>query len=141
MEEERTDASRATVHRQPVHQPGDFTHASLDRNVLKAWIGDMGVDGMEVGLIDGRFSNRPRPAVIDEADCESSLPRQLHFHLVTEGGTDRTRFSTGVNAIPCTNPAPAPAMAERRVGCRGMICGPLNKVSSVISSSSSSSSS
>jgi hypothetical protein len=77
MEGEKTDASRATVHRQPVHQPGDFTHASLERNVLKACIGDMGVEGVEVGLIDGRFSNRPSPAVIDEADCESSLPCQL----------------------------------------------------------------
>jgi hypothetical protein len=42
----------------------------------------MGVDGVALGLIDGRFNNRPRPAVIDEADCESSLPRQLYFHLL-----------------------------------------------------------
>jgi hypothetical protein len=68
-----TDASRATVHRHPVHQPGDLTHASLDRNAFRAWIGDIGVEEAVAGLIDGRLSSLPRPAVIEDADCESSL--------------------------------------------------------------------
>jgi hypothetical protein len=104
-------------------------------------MGDIGVGIREpTGLIDGRFRSRPKADVIDEADWERSLDYQPE-PIGHDKWTNRTRFSTGVNAIPCTKPAPAPAKADRRVGCLGMICGPVRSVSSVISSSSSSSSS
>jgi hypothetical protein len=74
-----TYASRATVHLQPVHHPGDFTHASLETKFRRACLGEVGTDVAPIGftgLVMGRLSNLARPAVMEVADCESNLPYQ-----------------------------------------------------------------
>lgn len=70
----QTYASRATVHRQPVHHPGDFDQVSLDRKLRSACKGE---DGISLGGPNcrwlGKLRKRANAEEIDDADWERRL--------------------------------------------------------------------
>ena len=98
----QTYASRPTVHFQPCHHESVFFQEELDRNVRTACRGFEGISTLLSGEF-GRIGSLSVRMIMPDVDVAESL-------------RSRTRFSTGVNAIPWIIPAPAPAMPDSRVG-------------------------